>query len=44
MTAEPAADTAADVAAERRTILERLARREIAADEAAAALRELGEG
>ena len=34
----------ADVAAERRAILERLSRREIAADEAAAALRELGGG
>ncbi|HEY7846836.1 MAG TPA: DUF2089 domain-containing protein [Candidatus Limnocylindria bacterium] len=33
----------ADLAAERRAILERLSRREIAADEAAAALRELGE-
>jgi hypothetical protein len=32
----------ADLAAERRAILERLARREIPADEAAAALRELG--
>jgi len=32
----------ADVAAQRRAILERLAKREIAADEAAAALRELG--
>ena len=32
----------ADLAAERRAILERLSRREIAADEAAAALRELG--
>lgn len=31
-----------DIAAERRAILERLAKREIAADEAAAALRELG--
>ena len=34
----------ADLAAERRAILERLSRREIAADEAAAALRELGGG
>jgi hypothetical protein len=33
---------AADLAAERRAILERLSRHEIAADEAAAALRELG--
>jgi hypothetical protein len=33
-----------DVAAERRAILERLARREIGADDAAAALRELGAG
>jgi hypothetical protein len=32
----------ADVAAQRRAILERLAKREIAADDAAAALRELG--
>ena len=32
----------ADLAAQRREILERLAKREIAADEAAAALRELG--
>ena len=39
---EPMADAGADVAAERRAILERLSRREIAADEAAAALRELG--
>ena len=37
---EPAPET--DVAAERRAILERLARREMSADEAAAALRELG--
>jgi hypothetical protein len=36
----PAADT--DAAAERREILERLARREIGAEEAATALRELG--
>jgi hypothetical protein len=41
---EPMADAGADLAAERRAILERLARREIAADEAAAALRELGGG
>jgi hypothetical protein len=34
----------ADLAAERRAILERLSKREIAADEAAAALRELGGG
>ena len=34
----------ADLAAERRAILERLSRREIAADEAATALRELGGG
>jgi hypothetical protein len=41
--AEDAAEDAADEAAEkRRDILERLARREIGADEAAAALRELG--
>ncbi|MGH2418497.1 MAG: DUF2089 domain-containing protein [Candidatus Limnocylindria bacterium] len=33
-----------DVAAERRDILERLARKEISADDAAAALRELGAG
>ena len=38
--AEPEADE--NAAAERRSILERLARREIGADEAAAALRELG--
>ena len=44
MTSQPAEDTGVDVAAERRAILERLARREIAADEAAAALRELGGG
>jgi len=37
---EPASET--DVAAERRAILERLARRELSADEAAAALRDLG--
>jgi hypothetical protein len=36
--------TAADTAAERRSILERLARKEIGAEEAAAALRGLGEG
>ena len=35
------AETEADTAAERRSILERLARREIGADEAASALREL---
>lgn len=40
--AESPAD--ADAAAERRSILERLARKEIGADEAAAALRSLGEG
>jgi hypothetical protein len=42
--AQEAEATAADetLAAERRAILERLSRREIAADEAAAALRELG--
>jgi hypothetical protein len=34
----------ADVAAERRAILERLARKEMSADDAAAALRELGTG
>ena len=39
---EPMADAGAEQAAERRAILERLSRREIAADEAAAALRELG--
>jgi hypothetical protein len=37
---EPAAET--DLAAQRRAILERLAKREMSADEAAAALRELG--
>ena len=37
---EPASET--DIVAERRSILERLARRELSADEAAAALRELG--
>ena len=44
--AEPMEDAptspGADVAAERRQILERLARREIAAEDAAAALRDLG--
>ena len=35
-------DPAADVAAERRTILEQLARKEIGADEAATRLRDLG--
>ena len=40
VTVEPIPE--ADVAAERRAILERLSRREIAADEAAAALRQLG--
>jgi hypothetical protein len=40
----PMADAGPDMAAERRAILERLSRREIAADEAAAALRELGGG
>jgi hypothetical protein len=39
---EPASET--DVAIERRAILERLAKREIGADEAAAALRDLTEG
>jgi hypothetical protein len=39
---EPMAEAGAEQAAERRAILERLSRREIAADEAAAALRELG--
>jgi hypothetical protein len=39
-----APEAAADLAAERRAILERLSKREIAADEAAAALRELGGG
>jgi len=38
------ATAATDAAAERRSILERLARREIGADEAAAALRGLGAG
>jgi hypothetical protein len=37
-----AADESADTEAERRTILERLARREIGAEEAASALRALG--
>src|SRR5690606_29083191 len=42
--ADPQASTAeADVAAERRSILESLARKEIGAEEAAAALRALGE-
>ncbi len=44
-TASPAASTGAaatDVGAERQAILERLARREIGADEAAAAIRNLG--
>ena len=41
---EAAQTAAADMAAERRAILERLSRREIAADEAAAALRALGDG
>jgi hypothetical protein len=40
--AEDAATLAADAATERREILERLARKEIDADEAAAALRALG--
>jgi hypothetical protein len=39
---EPATTSQTDLAAQRRAILERLSRREIAADEAAAALRELG--
>jgi hypothetical protein len=39
---EPSNET--DAAAERRAILERLAKRELSADEAAAALRELGGG
>ncbi len=42
--AEAAEATDADLAAERRAILERLSKREIGADEAAAALRELGGG
>jgi hypothetical protein len=41
---EPATTYETDLAAQRRAILERLSRREIAADEAAAALRELGGG
>ncbi|MEP6468304.1 MAG: DUF2089 domain-containing protein [Chloroflexota bacterium] len=40
--AEPASAPETDLATQRRAILERLSRREIAADEAAAALRELG--
>ena len=44
VTAEAPEAPDADLAAERRAILERLSRREIAADEAAAALRELGGG
>jgi hypothetical protein len=39
---DEASEADADAAAERRDILERLARREIGAEEAAAALRELG--
>ena len=39
---EPSEEATSDLADQRRAILERLARREIAADEAAAALRELG--
>ncbi|MBW3613371.1 MAG: DUF2089 domain-containing protein [Chloroflexi bacterium] len=39
---EGALEPAADVAAERRTILEQLARKEIGADEAATRLRDLG--
>jgi hypothetical protein len=39
-----AATSAADLADERRAILERLARREMSAEDAAAALRELGPG
>jgi hypothetical protein len=42
--AEEAEAAEADLAAERRAILERLSKREIGADEAAAALRELGGG
>jgi hypothetical protein len=42
--AEAAEAADADLAAERRAILERLSKREIGADEAAAALRELGGG
>jgi hypothetical protein len=41
---EPATASETDLATQRRAILERLSRREIAADEAAAALRELGGG
>jgi hypothetical protein len=41
---EDAASEAGESAAERRDILERLARREISADEAATALRDLGSG
>jgi hypothetical protein len=41
---EPMTAAGADLAAQRRVILERLSRHEIAADEAAAALRELGGG
>jgi hypothetical protein len=41
---EDAASEAGEAAAERRDILERLARREISADEAATALRDLGSG
>ena len=44
VTAEAPEAPDADLAAERRAILERLSRREMAADEAAAALRELGGG
>jgi len=44
MTEEAPSPSADDDAAERRTILERLARREMSADEAAAALRALGGG
>jgi hypothetical protein len=40
----PATASETDLATQRRAILERLSRREIAADEAAAALRELGAG
>ncbi len=39
---EPLDEPEADIATERRSILERLARREMSADEAAAALRALG--
>jgi hypothetical protein len=42
--AEPMTAPEADLATQRRVILERLSRHEIAADEAAAALRELGGG